>query len=201
MANQSVVVTLTQTIDDASPVQITVLTASNGSAWGNLTVPANMSVGPTGIHAEYEGIAGTTGIVGTNATSVFVVLGQTEVAITEAPTVLVAGDMLVVNGTLLDDLGLVLQTNGMPSTAVVHLLIDGVPVASIETDNVSGAYTFSYMLPEDTAAGPHQISVEFRGGREWVDPVGYGDINNPNTTNPVRLWWNLTSVFQQRFCS
>ena len=114
LANQSVVVTLTQTIDDASPVQITVLTASNGSAWGNLTVPANMSVGPTGIHAEYEGIAGTTGIVGTNATSVFVVLGQTEVAITEAPTVLVAGDMLVVNGTLLDDLGLVLQTNAFP---------------------------------------------------------------------------------------
>ena len=184
LANQSVVVTLTQTIDDASPVQITVLTASNGSAWGNLTVPANMSVGPTGIHAEYAGIAGTTGIVGTNATSVFVVLGQTEVAITEAPTVLVAGDMLVVNGTLLDDLGLVLQTNGMPSTAVVHLLIDGVPVASIETDNISGAYTFSYMLPEDTAAGPHQISVEFRGGREWVDPVGYGDTNNPEYYQP-----------------
>ena len=184
LANQSVVVTLTETINDASPVQITVLTASNGSAWGNLTVPANMSVGPTGIHADYAGIAGTTGIVGTNATSVFVVLGQTEVSITEAPTVLVAGDMLVVNGTLLDDLGLVLQTNGVPSTAVVHLLIDGVPVASIETDNISGAYTFSYMLPEDTAAGPHQISVEFRGGREWVDPVGYGDINNPEYYQP-----------------
>ena len=184
MANQSVVVTLTETINDASPVQITVLTASNGSAWGNLTVPANMSVGPTGIHADYAGIAGTTGILGTNATSSFVVLGQTEVSITEAPTVLVAGDMLVVNGTLLDDLGLVLQTNGVPSTAVVHLLIDGVPVASIETDNISGAYTFSYMLPEDTAAGPHQISVEFRGGREWVDPVGYGDINNPEYYQP-----------------
>ena len=184
LANQSVVVTLTETINDASPVQITVLTASNGSAWGNLTVPANMSVGPTGIHADYAGIAGTTGILGTNATSSFVVLGQTEVSIIESPTVLVAGDMLVVNGTLLDDLGLVLQTNGVPSTAVVHLLIDGVPVASIETDNISGAYTFSYMLPEDTAAGPHQISVEFRGGREWVDPVGYGDINNPEYYQP-----------------
>ena len=184
LANQSVLVSLTATLDDASPVQITVLTASNGSAWGNLTVPANMSVGPTGIHADYAGIAGTTGIVGTNASSAFVVLGETEVLITESPTVLVAGDTLVVNGTLLDDLGLVLQENGEPSTAVVHLLIDGVPVASIETDNVSGAYTFSYVLPENTAAGPHQISVEFRGGREWVDPVGFGDTNNPEYYQP-----------------
>ena len=184
LANQSVIVSLTSTLDGASPVQTTVLTASNGSAWGNLTVPANMSVGPTGIHADYAGIAGTTGIVGTNASSFFVVLGETDVVIVDAPTVLVAGDLLVVNGTLLDDLGLVLQTNGVPSTAVVHLLIDGVPVASIEADSVSGAYTFSYELPEDTAAGPHQITVEFRGGREWVDPVGYGDINNPEYYQP-----------------
>ena len=184
LANQSVVVSLTATLQDASPVQITVLTASNGSAWGNLTVPANMSVGPTGIHADYAGISGTTGILGTNASSQFVVLGQTEVVITGAPTVLVAGDTLVVNGTLLDDLGLVLQSNGVPSSAIVHLLIDGVPVSSVETSNVSGAYTLSYVLPEGTAAGPHQISVEFRGGREWVDPVGFGDSNNPEYYQP-----------------
>ena len=184
LANQSVVVSLTATLQDASPVQITVLTASNGSAWGNLTVPANMSVGPTGIHADYAGISGTTGILGTNASSQFVVLGQTEVVITDAPTVLVAGDTLVVNGTLLDDLGLVLQRNGVPSSAIVHLLIDGVPVSSVETSNVSGAYTLSYVLPEGTAAGPHQISVEFRGGREWVDPVGFGDSNNPEYYQP-----------------
>ena len=184
LANQSVVVSLTATLQDASPVQITVLTASNGSAWGNLTVPANMSVGPTGIHADYAGISGTTGILGTNASSQFVVLGQTEVVITDAPTVLVAGDTLVVNGTLLDDLGLVLQSNGVPSSAIVHLLIDGVPVSSVETSNVSGAYTLSYVLPEGTAAGPHQISVEFRGGREWVDPVGFGDSNNPEYYQP-----------------
>ena len=79
--NQSVVVSLTATLDGASPVQITVLTASNGTAWGNLTVPSNMTVGPADIHAQYAGVAGTTGIVGTNATSRFVVLGQTQVAI------------------------------------------------------------------------------------------------------------------------
>ena len=172
-------VSLTATLDGASPVQITVLTASNGTAWGNLTVPSNMTVGPADIHAQYAGVAGTTGIVGTNATSRFVVLGQTQVAISEAPTVLVAGDALIVNGTLLDDLDQVLTENGQPATAVVHLLIDGVPVASVETDNQTGGYAFAYTLPEDTAAGPHQITVEFRGGREWVDPVGYGDTNNP----------------------
>lgn len=182
--NQSVLVSLTSTLEGSSPVQITVLTAANGSAWGNLTVPANMTVGPTGIHASYAGVAGTTGIVGTNASSRFVVLGQTDLVISEAPTVLVAGDTLVVNGTLLDDLGLVLQSNGLPSTAIVHLLLDGVPVASVETDNLTGAYTFAYTLPENTAAGPHQIGVEFRGGREWVDPVGFGDTNNPEYYMP-----------------
>ena len=184
MPNQSVVVTLTSTMGDASPVQVTVLTAANGTAWGNLTVPATYDVGPTGIHADYAGIAGTTGIIGTNATSQFVVLAQTEVQIDEAPTVLVAGDTLVVNGTLLDDLGMVLKRNGENATAIVHLLIDGVPVASVETDNMTGAYTLTYTLPEDTAAGPHVIGVEFRGGREWVDPVGYGDTNNPEYYMP-----------------
>ena len=182
--NQSVLVSLASTLEGSSPVQITVLTAANGSAWGNLTVPANMTVGPTGIHATYAGVAGTTGIVGTNATSRFVVLGQTDLVISDAPTVLVAGDTLVVNGTLLDDLGLVLQSNGVSSTAIIHLLLDGVPVASVETDNMTGAYTFAYTLPDDTAAGPHQIGVEFRGGREWVDPVGFGDTNNPEYYMP-----------------
>ena len=121
LANQSVVVSLTSTMGDTSPVQITVLTAANGTAWGNLTVPAAYDVGPTGIHADYAGIAGTTGIIGTNATSQFVVLAQTAVQIVEAPTVLVAGDTLVVNGTLLDDLGMVLKRNGENATAIVHL--------------------------------------------------------------------------------
>lgn len=179
LANQSVVVSLTATLGTTSPVQITVLTAANGTAWGNLSVPTNMSVGPADMHANYAGIVGTTGIIGTNATTKFVVLGATEVVISSAPDVLVAGDTLVVSGTLLDDLGMTLQSNGMNATAVVHLLIDGIPVASVETNATDGRYAFSYTLPEDTAAGPHQIGVEFRGGREWVDPVGFGDINNP----------------------
>ena len=49
---------------------------------------------------------------------------------------------------------------------------------------MTGAYSIAYTLPEDTAAGPHLIRVEFRGGREWVDPVGYGDTNNPEYYMP-----------------
>jgi hypothetical protein len=138
-----------------------------------------MSVGPADMHAAYGGIAGTTGIVGTNATTKFVVLGATETIITSAPDVLTAGDTLVVSGQLLDDLGLPLQRNGLNASGVIHLLIDGIPVASMETNSSDGTFTFAYALPENTAAGPHQIGVEFRGGREWVDPVGFGDINNP----------------------
>ncbi len=179
LANQSVTVSLTATLGSSSPVQITVLTAANGTAWGNLTVPADMTVGPTGMHASYDGIAGTTGLVGTNATSRFVVLAATELVIIDAPAVLTAGDVLRVNGTLLDDLGLNLQSDGLNASGIVHLLIDGIPVASLETSIIDGSFAFVYTLPEDTSAGPHIISVEFRGGREWVDPVGFGDINNP----------------------
>jgi hypothetical protein len=201
LANQSIVVSLTSTLNDPSPVQITVLTAENGTAWGNLTVPSNMSVGPSDLHADYSGIAGTTGILGTNASTRFVVLAATEVAISDAPDVLVAGDMLQVNGTLLDDLGLLLQEGGADSSAVVHLLIDGVPVASLETNAVDGSFAFAYTLPDDTAAGPHQIAVEFRGGREWVDPVGFGDVNNPEYYLPSSDSVEFNVSVQPRFCS
>ena len=106
-------------------------------------------------------------------------LGQTNLTITEAPSILTAGDAFVVNGSLMDDLGLPLMINGVPSLAVVHLLVDGVPVSSIETDAQTGAFTIGWTLPDDTAAGPHMIEVRFLGGRDWVDPVGVGDQINP----------------------
>ena len=172
--NQSIVVSLPGT-----DVTGTFVTASNGSAFGNLLVPANASVGPSDIFATYAGISGTTGIIGSNSTTLFVVLANTNLTILDAPTVLTAGDSLTVNGTLLDDLGLSLMEAGVPSTAVVHLTIDGVPVASIETNATDGSFSLGYTLPEDITAGAHVIGVEFRGGRDWVNPVGYGDTNNP----------------------
>ena len=202
LANQTIVVSLAATLDGASPVQISVLTASNGTAWGNLTVPTDMKVGPTDIHAAYVGISGSTGIVGTNASSTFVVLAATEVVIQEAPSVLVAGDTMYVNGTLLDDLGLVLQRNGIDTSAVVHLLVDGVPVSSMETNATDGSYAFTYTLPEDTAAGPHQIGV---GSEVDVNGLILSDSVTSTTQNttfqtPPRL--NSTSAYPPRYsCS
>ncbi len=174
MGNQSLTVSLPGT--NVSGVFVT---APNGSAFGTLLVPYDSSVGPADIRASFVGISGTTGIIGSNGTTLFVVLAATNLTIADAPTVLTAGDSLTVSGTLLDDLGMPLVEAGAPATAVVHLTIDGVPVASIETNATDGSYTLGYTLPEDTAAGPHVIGVEFRGGRDWVDPVGYGDIVNP----------------------
>jgi transglutaminase-like putative cysteine protease len=154
-------------------------TATNGTAYGSLQVPANTSVGPNDIHVDYAGISGTTGLLGSNATTRYIVLAATNLTITEYPEIRTAGEQLVVKGTLLDDLGLALQLNGNDASGIVYLLVDGIPVASATTNATTGAYTLSYTLPSSTSPGPHQIRVEFRGGRDWVDPIGFGDINNP----------------------
>ena len=155
-------------------------TFANGTAIGSIFVPENLSVGPTDLYVEFAGTPGTTGLIGSNETTQFVVLGQTNLTITEAPSTLTAGDAFVVNGTLMDDLGQPLFINGVPSLAVVHLLVDGVPVSSIETDAQTGAFTLGWTLPEDTTAGAHLITVRFLGGRDWVDPIGVGDLINPD---------------------
>jgi hypothetical protein len=155
-------------------------TFANGTAIGSIFVPENLSVGPADLYVEFAGTPGTTGLIGSNETTQFVVLGQTNLTITEAPSTLTAGDAFVVNGTLMDDLGQPLFINGVPSLAVVHLLVDGVPVSSIETDAQTGAFTLGWTLPEDTTAGAHLITVRFLGGRDWVDPIGVGDLINPD---------------------
>ena len=157
----------------------TFTTFANGTAFGTISVPGDSTVGPSDLYVEFAGTTGTTGLLGSNATTQFVVLGQTNLTILEAPSTLTAGDAFVVNGTLMDDLGLPLMINGVPSLAVVHLLVDGVPVSSIETDAQTGAFTIGWTLPEETTAGAHMIEVRFLGGRDWVDPIGVGDLINP----------------------
>ncbi|DAC09887.1 MAG TPA: hypothetical protein D7I09_04960, partial [Candidatus Poseidoniales archaeon] len=161
------------------PVVITVVTDASGMAQDVMTLPANLTVGEASLKAEYAGLPGTTGLVGSNATTRFVVLASTEIVITEAPVSLVAGDAFDVRGTLLDDLGLPLTKDGTPSLAIVHLLVDGVPVSSVETDASNGSFLLSYVLPASTDPGLHQVSVQFKGGRDWVDPIGVGDPANP----------------------
>ena len=60
---------------------------------------------------------------------------------------------MYVNGTLLDDLGLPLQIDGVDSIAVVYLLIDGVPVSSVQSNASDGMFMFSWDSPENIGAG------------------------------------------------
>ena len=113
---------------------MTVTTFANGTALGSLVVPFNASIGFSDVTASYSGILGTTGIMGYNTSTQFVTLADTNMTILEHTESLIAGEILYVNGTLLDDLGMPLYVDGSPSVAIVRLFVDGVPVASIESD-------------------------------------------------------------------
>jgi transglutaminase-like putative cysteine protease len=154
-------------------------TDSSGLIDVNLTTPVDLVVGFHNLDAEFLGTSGSTGLVGDNTSILFVVLAQTEVNITESSSAIIAGDLLYVNGTLLDDLGNPLQIDGVDSIAVVYLLIDGVPVSSVQSNAGDGMFMFAWVSPENIAAGPHSIQVSFTGGRDWVDPIGEGDSANP----------------------
>lgn len=175
VGSQQVVVTLIGT-----DVSTTLTTFANGTAVGFLTVPSNQSIGFNDLEVSFSGIPGTTGLIGSNASTQFAVLAQTNMVISTSPSTLIAGDSFTVQGTLLDDLNQTLTINGVSSVAIVHLLVDGVPVSSVETDAVSGNYSIGWTLPEDTAAGAHLIEVRYLGGRDWVDPIGVGDPANPD---------------------
>ena len=165
-------------------VSVTVTTLANGTAVGSLLVPFNASVGIHDVLASYNGIPGTTGLIGYNTSTEFVTLSQTNMTILNHTESLVAGEMLYVNGTLLDDLDKPLYVNGVESVAIARLYIDGVPVASVQTDAMTGAYAISYLVPESTTSGPHMVEVRFTGGRDWVDPVGIGDSVDPEFYMP-----------------
>ena len=175
VAAQQVVVTLLGT-----DVSIILTTFDNGTAVGVITVPSNQSIGFNDLKVTFTGTSGTTGLFGSNASTQFVVLAHTNMMISSSPSTLVAGDSFTVQGTLLDDLNQTLTINGISSVAIVHLLVDGVPVSSVETDALTGNYSIGWTLPEDTSAGAHLIEVRFLGGRDWVDPIGSGDPANPD---------------------
>ena len=94
-------------------------TDSMGVVDVNLSVPADASVGFHDLDAEFLGTPGSTGLIGDNTSVTFVVLAQTVINITESSSAITAGDVLYVNGTLLDDLGMPLQIDGNDSIAVV----------------------------------------------------------------------------------
>ncbi|MBT5184114.1 MAG: hypothetical protein HOM47_02945, partial [Euryarchaeota archaeon] len=164
---------------NGTPVTTVGTTDALGIVDVNLTTPANLPVGFHNLNAEFLGTPGTIGLIGDNTSVLFVVLGQTEINITESSSAITAGDILYVNGTLLDDLGNPLQIDGVDSIAVVYLLIDGVPVSSVQSNSADGVFMFAWTSPENIAAGPHNIQTSFTGGRDWVNPIGEGDSANP----------------------
>ena len=148
------------------------------------------------IDAVFAGIPGSTGILGTQTNTSFVVLAQTNLTITDYPESIVAGDFITVNGTLLDDLDSPLLDSGVPSSAVVHLVVDGESVASIETDALNGSFSIGWAVPQDISAGSHTIEVEFYGGRDWVDLLEQANRLILNITCQVRILLNSMLVFQ-----
>ena len=96
---------------------------------------------------------------------------------------MIAGQTLIVNGTLLDEWGLsLLDTEGNASGGVIHLAIDGNGVGSTWatiSNGTTGEYSLVYTLPQNIEAGGHTLEVSFLGGYLWVDPVGSGDSVNP----------------------
>jgi len=159
-------------------------TDASGLVDVNITTPADLLVGFHNLNAEFLEISGTTGLIGDTTDVKFVVLAQTDVNITESSESITSGDVLYVNGTLLDNLGNVLQINGNDSSAVVYLLVDGVPVSSVQSSPSDGMFMFAWTSPESIAAGFHNIQISFTGGRDWVDPVGEGDSANPDFYHP-----------------
>jgi transglutaminase-like putative cysteine protease len=177
---------------NGTPVTITGTTDANGLIDVNLTIPATLSVGFHDLDAEFTGTPGTTGLIGDTTDVTFIVLGNTEITIDESSSAITAGDVLYVNGTLLDDLGSPLQIDGVDSIAVVYLLIDGVPVSSVQSNASDGKYMFAWTSPESIEAGQHNIQISFTGGRDWVDPIGEGDSANPDFYKPSSSSVNFT---------
>jgi hypothetical protein len=162
---------------------VSVTTDSLGLATVQLNVSNTTLTGPHWLNASYAGLPGTTGVLGDSAAVRVVVLAPTVLTIDSVEGTLIAGQTLIVNGTLLDEHGNpLIGMDGNDSGGVIHLIIDGNDVGSawaVISDGPSGTYSITYTLPQGIPAGGHSLEVAFLGGYLWVDPVGSGDSVNP----------------------
>ncbi|MEE3082555.1 MAG: transglutaminase domain-containing protein [Candidatus Thermoplasmatota archaeon] len=161
----------------------TITTDASGLGSVTVTVDNQTAVGPHWINASYAGLLGTTGIVGDDHATRVIILAPTNLTINTIEGTQIAGQTLLINGTLLDEHGNpLLGGDGTPAGGVVHLWLDGSDVGSTWaaiSNGSTGEFSIIYTLPQAITAGHHDIAVEFLGGYLWVDPVGSGDSVNP----------------------
>jgi len=171
------------------------ITASNGTASFNITTPYDYTPGFRNITASFAGTSGTTGLLGSMTNSTYVVIANTSITISTVNGTMIAGELITVDGILLDDLGLPLMVNGMPTAGVLHLYVDGVEVVTTQSNASTGAWAMEYTLPLSTSAGGHQVTVRYTADSLWGAPGSpEADQENPPFYRPsaTSVWFNVS---------
>ena len=177
------------------------LTDSQGLMNASISTDSNRVPGPMTVTVVFEGINGTTGLLGDQTWTRVVILAPTVIDVTAISGTSVAGEQVIFSGTLLDEHGFPLIEDGAPKGGVLHLSVDGIDVGPIYIDvsnSTTGTWQITYDIPLDTDYGQHTFTIEFLGGFTWVDPMGQGDSLNPEYYLPseITLPFNVTQTSQ-----
>lgn len=163
-------------------VLATGFTDSNGESSSIISIDPFTSPGPIKIDVSFNGINGTTGLLGDESWTRVIILAPTVIEILEINGSFVAGEKITFAGTLTDEHGQNLFEGEDNSGGILHLHIDDVDVGPLYTTQSNANTTFwniTYDVPSDINYGPHSASLKFLGGFTWVDPMGQGDSLNP----------------------
>ena len=176
-------------------------TDSQGLINTSISTDTNRNPGPMTVTVVFEGINGTTGLLGDQTWTRVVILAPTIIDVTGISGSSVAGEQVTFYGTLLDEHGMPLMEDGSAKGGVLHLSIDEIDVGPIYIDvsnSTTGTWQITYDIPLDTDYGQHTFTVEFLGGFTWVDPMGQGDSLNPEyyLSSQVTLPFNVTQTSQ-----
>lgn len=177
------------------------LTDSQGLVNTSISTDSNRDPGPMTVTVVFEGINGTTGLLGDQTWTRVVILAPTVIDVTAISGTSVAGEQVIFSGTLLDEHGMPLIEDGAPKGGVLHLSVDGIDVGPIYIDvsnSTTGTWQITYDIPLDTDYGQHTFTIEFLGGFTWVDPMGQGDSLNPEyyLASEITLPFNVTQTSQ-----
>lgn len=157
-------------------------TDSNGESTSIISINPFTSPGPIIITVSFDGINGSTGLLGDESWTRVVILAPTVIEILEITGSFIAGEKITFQGTLTDEHGQNLLSSEAPVGGILHLFIDDIDVGPIYTSQSNATTTLwniTYDVPSEINYGGHSASVKFLGGFTWVDPMGQGDSLNP----------------------